>query len=534
MNVAGVALGRWRLLRNTLSGRSRRGPRPWLGLVLAAMVAAVLMTAFQATFATFAAGVGGVESAASLLAAILTAALVALIVFDLHYLVSAVLLDSDLDLLRRAPLSPAGLLALKLVDALPRTSPVLVILLIPAVVAFAAAAPLPVWAWALAPFQLLAMWLIPLALGLAVALMVLRRVPARRAREALGLLSTLMLTALWLANSFLLPKAADPGAWEALRGGRVFGDAFGLDALSPAHWLARSLVAAHGGDVAGALAGTARLAAGALIAVGVALAVAARDLETALAQIGSGAAKRGKPKRRATASAKPRYAVLELARRDLRLFARDWTVLSDLLAAAVLWTLLPLVGAPLLDVPPPVLVRSMLTLLAVALGYEIAARSIPFEKLGFAWTRLAPLPPSRWVIAKLLSSAALAGPLVALAAGSLMLSLPMAASEWLAIIPGVTVALGLSLSLGILTGTLFADWGWTNPRAMLTLAGRLVATGLIAVQAGLWIGLPAIAEALEWQLPGGFLAWVPLAVAGLASLTSLRVAARRITTLEWP
>ena len=59
----------------------------------------------------------GEAGAQALLGALLAGALAGVLVFDLQYAVAAVLIDSDLELLRRAPLSARQLLGLKVIDS---------------------------------------------------------------------------------------------------------------------------------------------------------------------------------------------------------------------------------------------------------------------------------------------------------------------------------------------------------------------------------------------------------------------------------
>jgi hypothetical protein len=529
MNVAGVALGRMRMLRNQLLRPSKRGPHPWLGPVLVVVVIVLMWSAFHAAFSAFEGSDEGAAAAADLLALVIGAGLVGLVVFDLHYAVSTLLLDSDLDLLRRAPLRAPALLAIKVVDALPRTTVLLVVLVVPAILAYSQIAPLPGWAWRLLPFQLAALWLIPLGLGLAIALVLLRRVPAARAREALGLLSTLTLTLLWLANAFLLPRVSpdplDPTGLGALAPGHW------LAQLSPAHWLAQALLAAHRGASALAWTASLKLVLGGVVAVALAIFVASRDLEPALARVAGGGAKRARAPRPHAWPAHSTFTAL--IARDGRLFARDWTVLSDVLTAALLWTLLPLVGAPLVNVSSTLLARSMLVALAVALGYEVAARSVPFERQAFAWVLVSPARPTVWVAAKLAGAALLSLPLLTIAAGSLALALNLGGWQWLLVLPGVLSALALSLSLGTWTGLRFADWRWSNPRAMLTIQGRLLATGWLVLQAALWIGLFAWIELQADRLPHGIAAWGPPLIVAPLTWALVRSAARRVSRLEW-
>src|SRR2546425_8576004 len=204
MNWAGVARGRWRLAVNTLFRERRAAGKPrrelW-AVALAVLLGAMVCVGLAALFGQLAASGATASEAGGALALVLTAALIGLLVFDLHEVVATLIADSDLELLRRAPISRLALFALKLVDALPRTSLLLVVLAVPAVVAYHAFYPLPIWAWLALPFELLVLWLIPLSVGIAASILILTLVPARRASEALGLLSTLTLFVLWLVNS---------------------------------------------------------------------------------------------------------------------------------------------------------------------------------------------------------------------------------------------------------------------------------------------------------------------------------------------
>jgi len=203
------------------------------------------------------------------------------------------------------------------------------------------------------------------------------------------------------------------------------------------------------------------------------------------------------------------------------------------LTAALLWTLLPLVGMPLVNFSSTLLARSMLVALAVALGYEVAARSVPFERQAFAWVLASPASPSVWVAAKLAGAALLSVPLLAIAAGSLALTLDLGAGQWMLVLPGVLAALGLSLTLGTWTGLRFADWRWSNPRAMLTIQGRLLATGWLVLQAALWIALFSWIEHETPRLPRGIAAWGPPLIAAPLAWALIRSAARRVSRLEW-
>lgn len=535
MRLAGIVRGRFRLARNRMfagaRGSGNRGGHPLLAWTLMVALGVVIYFGLASLFIQLADDGASARDSAAVLGLALTAALVGLFVFDLHEAVSTLLLDSDLELLRRAPIHPALLLALKIVDALPRTSSLLVVLALPAVAAYALSYPLPSWAWALLPPALIALWSIPLGIGLAGAILLLRVVPARRAREALGLFSTLTLTLMWIANSLLLPRLVDldrPLATE-------FRHAFARDipglAWSPGHALAGALAAASAGSAGDAARAAIPLFVSAALALAVATATAARHLDVAQARAAAGAPRGG---RRHAGRARFSRGVFGAAlARDARLFLRDWTVLGDVITAAVLWTLIPLVGAPLHPAPGSSIARAMLLALTVGLGYEVAARSLPFERQGLAWLRLAPVAPGRWIAAKFSGALLLSLPILAVAAASLAWAFHLPVRTWLEIVCLVVPALALSVSLGLWTGAAFGNPQWTNPRAMLSLSGRILASLLLLTQAALWLVLSGAAHRFPDRLPPGLVFYAPALIALLLAAIPIRAAVARVRTLEW-
>jgi len=234
---------------------------------------------------------------------------------------------------------------------------------------------------------------------------------------------------------------------------------------------------------------------------------------------------RGRSGRRASVRRVP--LVLAVMRRDRLLFVRDWTVLGDVLTAALLWMLLPLAALPLKPLHSPGLVRAMLLTLSVGMGYEIAARAFPLERRGAMWMRLAPVAARRWAVAKLVSAGSLALALVAIAGASLGWAARLGLSDWLATLGAVLPALALSVSLGLWTGAAFGDPDWTHARAVLTLGGRLVAAGLVVVQVAGWLTLTALMEGISPGRGAWLASWLPGLIAlGLGVLAAVDVARR--------
>jgi hypothetical protein len=276
--------------------------------------------------------------------------------------------------------------------------------------------------------------------------------------------------------------------------------------------------------------------------------VAARELENAQARVASPIGRR-RPRSagvrpvassaagtesaaaRAGRAPGPWSAIL---RRDARLFFRDWTVLGDVLVSAALWTLFPLVSLSARDWSAPDLLRAMIVTLAVALGYEVAARSLPFEREGGAWRQLAPVPPARWALAKLTGAAAIAAPILLAVSTALALVFHVGAIEWLGALCLALPALVLALALGIMNGAVFGNPRWTDPRAMLGLSGRLIALLLLAAQLTLWFAVWLAMRAFGGALPRGAALYGPIVLGALLAIVPFFVAVRRLDRTEWP
>ncbi|HEY6196113.1 MAG TPA: hypothetical protein VI504_13825, partial [Candidatus Eisenbacteria bacterium] len=234
MNAALVARTGWRLARRSLGFAGRPG-RGLLSLAIALGVFLALGGAALALFRALADAHAPGEWSERALGWVFTLAAALLVLGDLHVAISALVTAPDLERLRAAPLSPRELLAWKLVETLPRTlAPVLCVALPVALAYGRVRGEAPVAALGIA---LLALWAVPLGLGVASALPLLRLAPASRMRESLAVLATVAFAAGWLVNAFWMPRLA---------GGAATSNA-GLGALpappgwSPATWAASAI-----------------------------------------------------------------------------------------------------------------------------------------------------------------------------------------------------------------------------------------------------------------------------------------------------
>ncbi len=513
MNRAAVARTGFTLARRALwsSGRPRAGVLPVLLILLLTVASGMaLVVLFES-----AAAVGVPPSVhTNLLGWAFTIAMLMLVIGDLHAVVSAAVTAPDLDLLRAAPLSARDILVLKLVATLPRTLPPVLAIALPAVLAFAYVNGPPS-----APVMLLALfgvWALPLALGTLLAIPLLRLAPAAYLREPLALLATFAFIAGWVANTFWVPRLAadsmDLGA--ALRALPAPPD------WSPATWAAQAIAGGRGS--AAALAGFAGIT---LAAVAGATAVAGALLETVMSRSS------GSPGRvtRGSSRRAPSLASAFL-RRDAALAARDWPVTLDALAGLALWSLLPLAILPLAPLAPLSIARDMVIALSVSLGHDLAARALPLERASLAWARLSPVGGARWMQLRSLGIgvAALGVVVVAVIVVALVFRLSFASAVDVAVF--ACAAAITTLSTGLLSGAMFGESAWTDPRAMLAPGGRLVSALLSVALAGAWLTFAHLQPATP-VAPVTALAMLVAAVAFAA--IPLALAARSLERREY-
>ena len=462
MNLAGVARTRWIDMRRAFWSRGPR--RGIVGIVLAVMIAGAFTLTLVMLFGALEREGATTESYARVLGWAFTFAFVLLSLGDLLTVVSAAAAAPDLERLLAAPIRPRELLLLKFMETLPRTLGPVVAIALPAALCFAAANggvnPL-VFAVAL-----LTLWAVPLALGTALAIPLLRVAPVARLRESIALLATLAFIGGWLANTFWMPRllvSTDMGA--RLRAIPP------LPAWSPATWAADALARPGERGLEALAACVAAVIVALLLAFGVAERMLAR-LQPGMAGA-VGITVRGTSRRAATLSG-------AFLRRDLALFTRDWPVLLDLVARLLLWTLLPL------------------------------------ERRSLAWARLSPVGGARWVLRRAFGVGGLAVAILlagALVAGTALRLPPL---DTLAAFAFALPAAATALGFGLLIGALLGDPEWRDPRAMLGPGGRTVSALVMLTQGGAWI---AASHALGpgpagpgWlvtlALGGAFVAWV--------------------------
>ena len=470
MNLAAAARLQWTSARRAVwsGGRPRRG---MVAIVLSLLMAGAFAVTFVVLFEALESAGAPAEARVRVLGWAFTFAFVLLALGDLLTVVSAAATAPDLERLLAAPIRPRELLLLKFMDTLPRTLGPVVAIALPAALCYAAAnaGVQP----ALAAVALATLWAVPLALGTALAIPLLRVAPAARLRESIAVLATLAFLGGWLANTFWMPRLlAGADITARLRSVPP------LPAWSPATWAAEAL-ALPGERGLEALAACVAASLGALVlAFGIAERMLTRFQPAAAPAPGT--IVRGSSRRAATLTG-------AFLRRDRALFTRDWPVLLDLAARLLLWTLLPLAVLPLTPMPPAELVRAMLVALTLSLGTDIGTRALPLERHALAWARLSPGGGARWLARRALGVGALAA--------GILLAASLLAGAALRLPPaGILDAFGFAmpagataLGFGLLIGTLLADPEWRDPRAMLGPGGRTVSALVMLTQGAAWV-----------------------------------------------
>jgi hypothetical protein len=482
-------------------GRPHRGA---VTILFAVLMAGAFAVTFVVLFGALERSDAGPEPRARVLGWAFTFAFVLLALGDLLTVVSAAATAPDLERLLAAPLRPRELLLLKFVHTLPRTLGPVVAIALPAALCFQAGNG---GAGALAlVVALVTLWAVPLALGTALAIPLLRLAPAARLRESVAVLATLAFLGGWLANTFWMPRllaSTDIGA--RLRAIPP------LPAWLPATWAADAL--ARPGE-----RGLEALAACVVASLG-ALALAFGVAERMLTRLQPGMAA---PTGMVVQGTSRRAATLTGAflRRDLALFTRDWPVLLDLAARLLLWTLLPLAVLPLTPLPRAELVRDMLVTLTLSLGNDIGTRVLPLERHSLAWARLSPVGGARWVLRRALGVAALGAAILfagaVLAGAALRLPPPGILDAFAFALPAAATA----IAFGLLIGALLGDPQWRDPRAMLGPGGRTVSAMVMLAQGSAWIvashalgpGPVGGGWLVTLVLGGAFVAWMLLVI----------------------
>lgn len=577
-----LVAARWKILWNTL----RRGAR-WRQLTYLVVAAALAFLSLMSLIVSYALTIWIVriterpEAADVIPASALAGTLMLSFLVGFTVALAALYLSADLDLLLASPVSRRAVFFAKLVGGLaPGQGMILAIGLVP-LIGHGLAMGYDAWYYAAVALALALLPVVPAAVGAVLVVWIVRRVPAHRLGEIVGLIVVAMTLSIALVagNSRQLQTAGTVrellATLERVR-----------SPFSPAEWLARGLVAAARHD-AGPAAAWFGLAA-AVAAVALVPLLRASDgpyydgwirMHSAnlRKQLRGGILPWQRPAR-ADRLARPsgllRWfspATVAIVRKDLLLIPRDLTnmaqVLSPLAIGAffIIQQLLYPVRIGGADVTQPFL-QPLLAMLSALIATGIAAMitsrfgitGFSFEGRRFWLLRAAPVPRGELVVAKFLVGylpfVALSGGLILLLEGARAVSdaraLPGGASPgailgaldpalmgyaWLvAAVVGAGV-MAISLALGAAR----PNMRWDSPHEMMTpdvgcislvLYGAYTAVAVLALAMPMAFSRMVVlgdARAILW------VAGLAIGVGGTAVVVgaSLRLAAREAATI---
>lgn len=493
-----------------------RGQRAGLAFALAAIGALMLLVAIALANA----GLERATARAALVGGYLAAGII-LLAAALPLGVAFLDERSDAPLLLTTPAHPAAVVAARLAATAFWESLLAVAILVPLTLGLGAAleaGPLYYFAaLALAPVVPLA----PLAVGHALAFLLLRAVAPRVVQTTLGIAGAL------LGGAWYFARAGSTGAFGAqLAGG--FGAVGEALAWLPLGWPGLALAAIGSGELAAAVAP----ACGAIVVALGAFALAT-SLGAAVVQRGwydiaprsGGVRRRG---RRVSFGAGPVGAVLL---KDWRITYRDPNVWTRLLGPLVFFGIIvwqALANAASLEGPAGAPVKGTAVLgatvfLAWSLNNRLAVTAFNRDRQAIVWTLASPAPLRRVLWAKLLGAVlpqlALVWPLAAILTGIVGLT-PDQRAVVVVATPAIVLLLA-ALSLGVATRFPKFDWRdarrvtpvqatvWVTLAHLVVLAGAvatlvvLPAGGLVAGAIGVLVVLAGAAGAAIWVLTDG-------------------------------
>nr|PZN32748.1 MAG: hypothetical protein DIU80_04490 [Chloroflexota bacterium] len=482
--------------------------------------------------------------------------LVLLIFTSFSTVLSSLYLSGDLDMLVVAPVPMRAVFIVKLFGGLLVPYLLLFVLLAPALLGYGQALGYGALFFVTAIVVLALFPLLPVGLGALLVMAVVRVVPARRARDIVGVLGGLLGVAWYIISQFspqIAPRIANVRTLDGLRQ---------LDLpLLPSAWAGRALVAAGEGELL-----TLAVYGGLFAAVSLGVFFACLVLAERLYYIGwsnmatqGGRVRQAAGRRRRDGPQVPFFLAplsvllprpsMAVVLKDLRVFPRDLRNLQQMifpLAVAGIWAFQLLSGRGRGEMDGPVEgIANLLWPAGISFFVCMSLSNViggPRIKRGGAGLWAAGEGPisARQILVGKLALAYLPYPLV----GTLLVTLLVVLQRGGLL--GFAVALGLVLVAGLGTsaialgmGAAFPRFDWENPQQQNTLQAGCLAPVLymsyVAFAAGLALGLPALGAALapEWTGWLTALGWALLAVltAGVV-WAALAMGAARLEQVE--
>nr|WP_246351525.1 hypothetical protein [Deinobacterium chartae] len=400
--------------------------------------------------------------------------------------ISTLYLSDDLNFLLTQPIAAWRVFALKLSETFVSAAGVAALLTLPAALGLGAHSGAPAWYYPLAAMLTLLVYALPVGLGSALAVILMRIAPAGRVREIATGLGVLLSAGLVLFVRALKPEQLLRADLTPEAFGRLLAQfAGGGDTLLPPALMARALWNAAHGELSPALLPQLLLAGAVLWGAGALAALAYREgwvrgLE------GSGGQLDRRP--RGASLGERAFARLgtvgHLLYKDLRLMLRDATQWSQLLVLVALvgvylvslraYPLEGLLSGARFKIVVGYLQLALQAFIVAGVGIRLAFPAVSLEGHGYWLLRSAPLSSARVVIGKYLGAlppVLLMALLMAWQTASFLQLSPLIATATLMV--GVSGALVIT-ALGVGIGAAYPRFRADNPAEIAVSAGGLM------------------------------------------------------------
>lgn len=468
------------------------------------------------------------------------------ITVSLHYLFIA----SDLPLLTTSPLSSDTIFSFKLLEAIIANSTFFLFMGLPTCIVFGYVNRAPWYYYPLMGLDMLLFLSIPVAVSFLGALILVRLLPASRAKELSIILLAVVTLAIWLVLQIIRGSAFDqqsadfqPELIQSLQ--QISQNT--LFYLLPGTWAAQ-ILAGLASDRLQALWGFLPLS---ILNAGLywlSLRLSRRTFQLGLMSgepISGMSVKRQPAEQAAHRPPASQFTLMHpigaICSRDFKLFRRDTRQLTNLLILAAMMVLLPIVQpGQVAEAEYIAYYRYLFVLIFSALvGGQLASRLIPLEARTFWITRLLPQSSLRVIMGKFVlgfgASTALSW-LAVLIVG-LYFHHPLQVIGLAAL---ATVVLTASMSaIGLFIGAHWPRFDWDHPKRMLTYTGGLLLTLATVLMVAIMGAVAAIVYSWgqPWQMSLPMMAILAIGLNAILSFIIVAVccnrSAHKIDTIQW-
>lgn len=468
------------------------------------------------------------------------------ITISLHYLFIA----SDLPLLMTAPLPSKTIFTFKFLEAIIANSTFFLFMGLPTCIIFGYVNRAPWYYYPLMSIDVLLFLSIPVAISFLGALILVRLLPASRAKELSIILLAVVTLAIWLMLQLIRSSSFDqqsPDFQPDLINSLQQLSRLSVLYLLPGTWAARILagIASHRLQ---ALWGFLPLAILSMGLYWLCLRLSRQTFQSGLMSGDQTTRTRFKRQRargagqRLTATAFTfSHPISAICSRDLKLFYRDTRQLVNILILAAMMVLLPIVQ-PKLEVKSEysVYYPYLFTMLFSSfVSGQLASRLIPLEARTFWITRLLPQSSLRVIIGKFSLAFGLSTILswLAILIIALYYHHPLHVIGLAAL--AILVLTGAMSAIGLFVGARWPRFDWDHPKRMLTYTGGL----MLSLVSFLVIAILGVAAAIvyfvgqAWQIPFGLIAIMAIGLNALVSFIIIVVccyrSAQKIDKMQW-